>query len=210
MTKTALYGTILAVAFVISMVVTMPLADAGGHIFIKKTEVKVKDLTKLNVKIKVTGAIPLTGGPFPFGYGTITDPVGFNNVLALTSHPGVLDHPAQTSAADPVFHAHVLDLVPVAGVGSIPNPCLTDPSLSDVVVDFASSIASGNNIGAPYKVKVKDKTIEVKKVPTTDLDDAGVEAIVAFKIVPVGIDMSAPLPGIPWLCLDIVGFGVGL
>jgi hypothetical protein len=208
MTKTVIYGTILAAVFVISMVVAVPLADAAGHIFIKKTEVEVKNLTKLEVEIKVTAKIPKDGSASAFGYGIITDSVGVNNVLALTTHKGVLDHPSQSGASDPKFHAHVLDLAPVTGAGSITNPCT--PATSDVVVDFASSIASGNNIGAPYKVKVDDKEIEVKKVPTTDLNDPGVEAIVAFTITGVGTDPNAPAAGIPWLCLDIVGVGVGL
>jgi len=205
MTKTALYGTILAAVFIISMVVAVPLADAAGHIFIKKTEVEVKNLTKLEVEIKVTAKIPKDGSAGAFGYGIITDPVGFNNVLALTTHAGVLDHPSQSGASDPKFHAHVLDL---AAPGSITDPC--SPAVHNAVVDFASSIASGNNIGAPYKVKVDGKEIEVKKVPTIDLNDAGVEGIVAFTITGIGIDPTAPAPGIPWLCLDIVGLPPGL
>jgi len=135
--------------------------------------------------------------------------VGVNNVLALTTHAGVLDHSSQGGVAgNPVFHAHVLDLAPVTGAGSIMNPC--SPATSDVVVDFASSIASGNNIDAPYKVTVASKQIKVQKVPVSDLNDAGVEAIVAFTITGVGIDPNAPAAGIPWLCLDIVGVGVGL
>jgi len=208
MTKTALYGTILAAAFVISMVVAVPLADAAGHIFIKKTEVEVKNLTKLEVEIKVTAKIPKDGSAGAFGYGIITDPVGFNNVLALTTHAGVTDHSSQTTPGDPKFHAHVLDL---AAPGSLGDTCV---GKGDAVVDFASSIASGNNIDAQYKVKVGGKEIEVKKVPTIDLNDAGVEGIVAFIIIPdTTLDPSTiplgtiPSP-LPFLCLNIVGIGV--
>ena len=135
---------------------------------------------------------------------------GSATLLLALNGAGALDHPSQSGASDPVFHAHVLDLAPVVGVGSILNPC--DPFTFDVVVDFASSIASGNNIGAQYPVSVDDEKINVKEVPVSDLNDAGVEAIVAFTITGVGTDPNAPpsIQPFPWLCLDVVGLGVGL
>ncbi len=54
MTKTVIFGGVLAAVFVISMVVAVPLADAAGHIFIKKTNVKVKSGI-LDAKIKSFG-----------------------------------------------------------------------------------------------------------------------------------------------------------
>jgi len=73
MTKTIILGGVLAVVFVISMVVAVPLADAAGHIFITKTEVKVKNLTTLDAKIKVTAKIPKDGSAGAFGFGIITE-----------------------------------------------------------------------------------------------------------------------------------------
>ena len=207
--KTILVIT-FATVFAISMIVAVPLADAAGHIFIKKTDVKVKDLKKLDVKIKVTAAIPTTGGAGAFGYGIITDgAAAANNVLALTTHLGVLDHSSQSGAADPVFHAHVLDL---AAPGSIGDPC--SPLLFNAVVDFASTIGSGNNIDAKYKVKVDGDKIEVKKAKVADLNDAGVEGIVAFIIVPDTTPDFSTIPlgttpsPLPFLCLNIVGIGI--
>ena len=200
-TKTIL-AISLAAAFAVSMIASAPLAEAAGHIFIKKTDVKVKNLTTLDVKITANAKIPKDGSAGLFGYGIITDPVAFNNVLALTTHMGAFDHTSQLliGASNPVFHAHILDL---AGAGTISDPC---GGVGDAVVDFASSV--GNNIDAQYKVKVKGDKIEVKKVPVSDLNDAGVEGIVAFRIIGVGSDPNAPVP-LPWLCLDIVGLNAG-
>ena len=208
-TKTKL-GISLAAIFVLSAVL-IP-AYAVGHLAIDKTEVKVKtDFVKgketVDVKIKASVPIPTTG-PTAFGYGIFSD--GNDNVVALTSHLGVLDHSSQGgNPLDPVFHAHVLDLAPVTGLGSIMNPC--NPAIHDLVVDFASSrgitpVGTPNNIDASYKVKVKDKQIEVKKIPvspsTGDMNDNTVEAIVAFSITGIGEDPNAPAADIPWLCLD--------
>jgi len=212
MTKTkTILAISLATVFAVSMIAFVPLADAFGHpsyLDIKKTDVKTKNkIAKgthtLDVKIDTTGKIPKDGSVGLFGYGVLTD--GLNNVLALTSHGGAFDHTHQDDASDPVFHAHILDL---AAPGTIGDTCV---GLGDAVVDFASSISSVNNIDAQYKVKVNGKHIDVKKVPVSDLGDAGVEAIVAFNIVPGPgpLDPSAPVP-LPFLCIDIAGTGVGI
>jgi len=206
MNSRAILGISLALAFVLSAVL-IP-AFAGGHLALTKTEVKVKtDLLKakqkVDVKIEASAPIPTTG-PSAFGYGILSD--GTDNVVALTTHPGVLDHSSQKGdALNPIFHAHVLDLAPVTGAGSIMNPCTV--GTHDLVVDFASSTGTGNNIDAKYKVKVDKNKIEVKKIPVNpakgDMNDDTVEAIVAFTITGVGMDPNAPAAGIPWLCLDV-------
>ena len=211
MNSRAILGISLALAFVLSAVL-IP-AFAGGHLALTKTEVKVKtDLLKakqkVDVKIEASAPIPTTG-PSAFGYGILSD--GTDNVVALTTHPGVLDHSSQKGdALNPIFHAHVLDLAPVTGAGSIMNPCTV--GIHDLVVDFASSTGTTppgtpNNIDAKYKVKVDKNTITVKKIPVNpakgDMNDDTVEAIVAFTITGVGMDPNAPAAGIPWLCLDV-------
>ncbi len=202
----AILAISFAAAFAVSMIASAPLAEAAGHLFIKKTDVKVKNLSTLETTIKVNGKIPTDGSGGLFGYGIVTDPVGFNNVLALTTHAGAFDHTHQLpeGASNPVFHAHVLDL---AAPGTIGDNCV---GLGDAVVDFGSSVSSGNNIDAQYPVKVKGQKIEVKNVPVSDLNDSGVEGIVAFNIVPGAFpDLSAPVP-LPYLCIDIAGTGVGI
>ncbi len=79
MTKTkTILGISFAAAFVFSMVL-IP-AYAGGHVFIDKTEVKVKNLEISKVDIKVTAKIPKDGSSAAFGYGIFTSD-GFDNVL---------------------------------------------------------------------------------------------------------------------------------
>lgn len=208
MTKRAIWGTVFVAVFVISMVVAVPLADAAGHIFISKTDVKVKNLTTLDATITVTAKIPKDGSAGAFGYGIITDSVGVNNVLAITTHAGITDHSSQTTLGDPLFHAHVLDL---AAPGSLGDTCV---GTGDAVVDFASSIASGNNIDAQHKVIFAGNQIKVQNVPVSDLNDAGVEAIVAFLIIPDATPDPSTIPlgtipsPLPFLCLNIVGIGV--
>ncbi len=128
--------------------------------------------------------------------------------MALTSHGGVFDHPFQSGPGDSVAHAHVLDLAPA---GSLGDAC--DTVGAELVVDFGKSVATGNNIGAPYDVKVKNKDIKVKKIPVgpADMLDDSIETIVAFMIVPdpLGtLDLSTTTLGtipspLPFLCIDL-------
>ena len=180
MTKTkTILGISFAAAFVLSMVL-IP-AYAGGHVFIDKTDVKLKDLKISKVDIKVNAKIPKDGGAGAFGYGIFTD--GTNNVLALTTHKGIDDHPSQGGGAGPIFHAHVLDLFlpPVSG----------DCAGFDAEVDFTGS---GANAGfdADYKVKVKGKKITVSKIDMSEISE-GVESIKAFTLKLIGAN----------LCIDV-------
>ena len=212
MNSRAIFGVSLAAIFALSAVL-IP-AYAAGHLIIDKTEVKVKtDFVKgtetVDVKIKASVPIPSSG---LFGYGILSSPGsgGLDNVVALTSHGGVFDHPFQSGPADSVAHAHVLDLaLPTHSGGILGDTC---PTSAELVVDFASSIASGNNIGAPYDVKVKNKEIKVKKIPVggpADMLDNTVEAIVAFAIVPDATSDPSTTPldtdpvTLPFLCIDL-------
>ncbi len=167
-TKTIL-GISFAAAFVFSMVL-IP-AYAWGHVFIDKTDVKLKDFKISKVDIKVTAKIPKDGGGGAFGYGIFTTD-GFDNVLALTTHPGILDHSSQKGdASNPVFHAHVLDLI-------APTGCATGFDAGKV--DVPSSMANAG-FDADYKVKVKDKKISVSKITPGEIG-VGITSIVAFLI----------------------------
>ncbi len=167
-TKTIL-GISFAAAFVFSMVL-IP-AYAWGHVFIDKTDVKLKDFKISKVDIKVTAKIPKDGGGGAFGYGIFTTD-GFDNVLALTTHPGILDHSSQKGdASNPVFHAHVLDLI-------APTGCATGFNAGKV--DVPSSMANAG-FDADYKVKVKDKKISVSKITPGEIG-VGITSIVAFLI----------------------------
>jgi len=180
MTKTkTILGISFAAVFVFSMVL-IP-AYAGGHLAIDKTDIKVKNLEIKKVDIKVAVDIPTDGSAMAFGYGIFTD--GTNNVLALTTHAGIDDHPSQGGGAGPIFHAHVLDLF-------LP-PVSVDCTGFDAEVDFAGSGANAG-FAADYKVKVKDNKISVSKIDMSEISE-GVESIKTFVLKPIGAN----------LCLDV-------
>ena len=169
MTKTkTILGISFAAVFVFSMIL-IP-AYAGGHVVIDKTDVKLKDLKISKVDIKLNAKIP-KDGPSAFGYGIFTTD-GLDNVLALATHPGLLDHPSQKDIDDPVFHAHVLDLTDPVG-------CVAG---SAAKVDLVGSAANAG-FEADYKVKVKDKKITVSKITPEEIG-VGVTSIAAFLIGP--------------------------
>ena len=199
MTKTkTILGISFAAVFALSMIL-IP-AYAAGHLAIDKTDVKVKDLDKLKVDIRVTAKIPKDGSAGAFGYGIFTN--GNENVLALTTHGGVLDHPSQVDKDDPVMHAHVLDLMaPSAAciaVAPTGNPFEAEVNLT----------TSGDNFGfgADFDVKVKGKKITVNKVPVLELGDLitagnpGVDSIATFTITPLGLTAVGSVSN---LCLDV-------
>jgi len=186
-TKTIL-GISFAAVFALSMI--MVPAYAAGHLAIEKTDVKVKNFATLDVKITATANIPKDSST-PFGYGIFTN--GNNKVLALTSHGvGIEDHPDQDGPFDPVFHAHILDLMTA-------RPSC--PAGSAVEVDWGNTL--DNNISPEYKVKIKKDKISVK-ASVDDLDDAGVEQILAFiiKTGPEGYVVNAETT-LPQLCLTV-------
>jgi len=171
-TKTIL-GISFAAVFVFSMVL-IP-AYAGGHLALDKTNIKVKNLEISKVDIKVVVTIPTDGSAGAFGYGIFTDDL--NNVLALTTHKGIDDHPSQGGDPNnPVFHAHVLDLF-------LP-PVSANCATYDAEVDLAGSGANAG-IDADYDVKVKGKKITVKKIDMSEISE-GVESIKAFTIDVIG------------------------
>ena len=177
-TKTIL-GISFAAVFVFSMVL-IP-AYAGGHLALDKTNIKVKNLEISKVDIKVAVKIPTDGSAGAFGYGIFTD--GTNNVLALTTHAGIDDHPSQGGGAGPIFHAHVLDLF-------LP-PVSVDCVGFTAEVDFAGSGANAG-FAADYDVKVKGKKITVKDITQSEISE-GVESIKTFTLTPIGAN----------LCIDV-------
>jgi len=189
MNSRKILGISLGAVFALSMMI-IP-AFAGGHLAIVTTEVKVVDIATLELEITVVADIITDGSAGASGYGMFTD--GRNNVLVLATHKGVLDHPSQTSADDPVFHAHVLDLK---------KKVSKDCKGFDAEVDLKKSLKT-NNIGALYPVDVTGKVISVTDVPVSDLGDSGVESIASFTITGMGKDATKKLPGVPHLCLDI-------
>jgi len=102
MNSRAIWGTVLAVVFALSMI--MVPAFAGGHVFFKDVE-----LTKNgnHLEISVNAKIPQDGSGGNFGYAAF----GSKAALAITSHgPLGNDSKAQKFAGDPVFHTHALQV----------------------------------------------------------------------------------------------------
>lgn len=187
MNSRAILGTVLAAAFVFSMV--MNPAFAAGHLAITNANTNV-GAGKLNVHIKTAADIPLSGDAGAFGYAVLTD--GFNNVLVLVTHLPIDD----SSHEDPEsgFHTHVLDLKGAT------NKCKN----FDAEVDLVSS---GQNVGfdADYKWNISSNHANILNVPTDELGSDDVGGVVAFTVTPVFKG-----PNLSNLCVDVVGIGTGL
>ncbi len=159
MTKTIILATALATIFVVSMLIAP--AFSAGHVVLDKSEVKVKNGATLDVKIKVTAKIPKDESS-AFGYAVQTD--GGNKVLVLVTHVPAFDD-SDFDDKKGGFHTHVLNLI--APTGACPG--------ASFEIDLGAAITDPG-----YKNSVKDKEVKIKKVPTDDLGDAGVETIAAF------------------------------
>ena len=85
--------------------------ENGSVLAIVETEIEVDD-GELEAEIETAGDIPTDGLSGLFGYGIITDPVGFDNTLALTTHAGAFDHTHQTPVPNPAKHVWSFLVVP--------------------------------------------------------------------------------------------------
>lgn len=172
--KKAILGISFAAAFAVSMIFAQS-AIAGAPPFpeINKAEYKV-DSGVGKFEIKTDGTIPTEGSSGAFGYGVVTGATGNGpeNVLALTTHLCVSDHPLQgangnCNGADDALgvvtqltngglvnenhdgaemHAHILDLKPVDGSAcdGISN------GDAELEVDIPRSLAGIPLPGNPY------------------------------------------------------------
>ena len=127
--------------------------DNGNFLNIKKAIVDIDSDVVTDIIYKVGGLIPET--PPPFGYGVVTEVPSRTgtgtelNVIATTSHAGVLDADAQEGDPDnPILHNHY------AVLGSNPA-CGSNPSIAAL---------SEEEIG---EVFVKGKTVIVKDLPNS-------------------------------------------
>lgn len=147
------------------------MAAAPEFLRLKDVGAEWEGKTKLlHVEIETAAAVPMDGNAGAFGYGALTD--GTNNVLVLTTHLPIDDSSHEQAPSG--FHTHVLDLKP-------PTPACPGASFEVDLVNSAKNPAFDAN----YAWSIKGNEVEVKKVPTTDLGDAGVENIVSFTIKPI-------------------------
>lgn len=164
-TKTIL-GLSIAAVFAVSMIFSTDVLAAGSHLAISQEDSKyqVNDKGVGKLLIHTEGKIPTDGSAAAFGYGVVT---GVNmdgnpeNVLALTTHKCVSDHPFQSNATDvdcpsslgvltlltngalqdadydgAEMHAHILDLKPAT------QACIDagSPEMGGLEVDIIRSL----------------------------------------------------------------------
>src|SRR6267143_2669333 len=137
----------LAAAFVASVLV-FPLAGAVGDFLAIKLATTHSEEKELEAKLVTHGLIPKDGSGGDVGYGILTS-AGLNGIMVATTHGGVLDSALQTSASDPVWHNHYVQL------GSDPTNCGSNPAVTDITFE------------SPGKVNVKGTNIEFKDMPAT-------------------------------------------
>lgn len=224
-TKT-IFAISLAAVFALSFVVAQD-ADAGkkaGHLE-TSTTVTVAEIDGeefLKATIEANGPIKNNGQLGAYGYGLITDNDNIiNNVLALTTHMCASDSPVQGNVNDnrcpspvgllapeftrandgPIFHAHVLDLMPnTAACNAVANN-------AGLEVDVGSSLASNGGLGGvspDFPIKVSGKTITVGNVPVgvdNGVADSTVESVASFEIVGLATGSS-----LEHLCLTNLTF----
>lgn len=162
---------IAALLFAISAVSVAK--DKPGYLQLKsvKTEVEAKSGGKtLELEIKTQGKIPMDGKSGAFGYAALSD--GGNNLLVVVTHLPIDDSSFEKLPSG--FHTHVLDLM--------------EPTSACAKANFEVDLEnSGKNqaFDADYPWSVSNSSIEVEDIPTADLGDAGVEAVVSFTLKPI-------------------------
>jgi hypothetical protein len=138
---------IFATSATVAIGVLMMATPAFAASFLDITKAGIENGKKnVSVEIKTGATIPNDGSGGLFGYGAFGDS---GKVLAVTTHPGVLDSEAQHGvASNPVFHTHIVELKTI-------TPCASG---------LAVASASFETVG---KLEVSGNSVEVSHVPVS-------------------------------------------
>jgi hypothetical protein len=185
MSKTTIFGIIslFAVGMIFSSPMTASVAayqQPADYLDLEKTVVKIKQdpITETNsitdIIYKLGGFLPEYETVDPFGYGVVTQVTNETgdpelNVIATTSHAGLLDADVQESAEDPILHNHY------AVLGNNPV-CEGNPSIEALTEE---------EIG---QVFVDGKTIIVKDLPPSSTEitpGTNIQFVASFLLEPV-------------------------
>ena len=175
--KTLVVAT-LAAAFVAS-VLAVPLAGAVGSFLAIRNALVQPQANDLEAKLVTHGLIPKDGSGGAFGYGILTS-AGLGGIIVATTHGGVLDSALQSSAGDPVWHNHYVQL------GSDPTNCGANPAVTDITFESPGKVTvQGNNIQFDNMPATFTGTNALTGLPTTITPGTSVGNIVSFQLAPV-------------------------
>ena len=176
MTKTVLYGTILAAVFVFSVMIP---AFAGAHLVIDTAEAETD---KGVSEVEVTTVGNFEEGPGAFGLGAIGKT---GKVIAVTTHGGVgPDSEAQEGGTGAVFHTHIVK-------GKFVAACI-DADLNPT--GFAIASASFKEVG---DLELDGNEIEIENIRGGGLGKLTGD-VFTFALRLIG---SAPSPD--EICIDV-------
>lgn len=164
---------ILASAISLTLASGMVLAETSGYLSIKQVKIELKgkgDSKTLDMEINTGHTIPDDGKSGAFGFAALTD--DGNNLLVVATHLPIDDSSHEDEKSG--FHTHVLDL-------KAPTDACKGANFE---VDLENS-GKNSAFDADYQWKLEGDKISVKNVPVTDLGNAGVEAVVSFKLKPI-------------------------
>ena len=175
---TTIFGMIalFAVGMIISPLAASAVVPYPDYLDIKKVIVNDDGKAITDIIYKIGGFLPHYETVKPFGYGVITKVGTEFNVIATTSHAGLLDAEAQEGDANnPILHNHY------AVLGSNPTACGMNPSIVSLTEDEFGEVV------------VKGKTIIVKDLlPSVPVDSPqitpgnDIEYVASFQLKPVG------------------------
>lgn len=184
---TTIFG--IVALFAVGMIFSSPMTASVAayqqppdYLDLEKTVVKIKQdpMTETNfitdIIYKLGGFLPEEDHVAPFGYGVVTQVTNETgdpelNVIATTSHAGLLDADVQESPEDPILHNHY------AVLGNNPV-CEGNPSIEALTEE---------EIG---QVFVEGKTIIVKDLPPSSTDveitpGTNIQFVASFLLDPV-------------------------
>jgi hypothetical protein len=188
-TKTTTTIFAMIALFAVGMIFSSPMTASvvaqqqpPDYLDLEKTVVKIKQdpMTETNfitdILYKIGGFLPEEDNVEPFGYGVVTQVINETgepelNVIATTSHAGLLDAEVQDSAEDPILHNHY-------GVLGNDSVCEGNPSIEALTEE---------EIG---QVFLKGKTIIVKDLPPSSTDveitpGTNIQFVASFVLDPV-------------------------
>lgn len=158
----------------------------------------------IDASITTNTAVPTDGGSGAFGYGLIfldaDGNVDLSNIVVSTTHAGVLDSEAQTSASDPVFHNHYVSLTD----NENDNKC---PGLEVVNITFqqpGSTSVGGSTVGMSDVPFVFSGTHSLSGADISFAASGHVAKAVSFTINPVDANGDTSVTDIQAVCINDV------
>ena len=178
--------------------------DVATHLLISAPRAVVTSDSLASASIAAGEAIPTDGTAGAFGYGLIylgaDGNADLSNIIVSTTHAGVQDSEAQSSASDPIFHNHYVSLTNNQNDAKCPGLEVVDITFQQP----GSTSVSGNTVSLADVPFVFEGTHSLSSADVSFDASGHVAKAVSFTINPVDATGATSVTDIQAVCINDV------